>query len=140
MEFDECGLVLRVHEPKGMDAKALHEAKRARNCTVGHHPHDHVHAFGGEADEVPEIIVRRLRLGKGAVWLFLHCMDQVRKLDRVLDEENRNVVADDVPITLLGVELHGEAADIPREVDGALASRDGRKSHKSWRLFASALK
>src|SRR4029077_17072554 len=48
VKFDECGLVLRVHKPKGMDAETFHEPKRARDSPVGHHPHDHVHAFGGE--------------------------------------------------------------------------------------------
>jgi hypothetical protein len=66
-------------------------------------------------------------------------MDQVGKLDRVLDEENRDIVADDVPVALLRVELHGETPDIPREVDRALASGDGGKSDESGRPFAGAL-
>ena len=40
-----------------MDAKALHKAEGARDGPVRHDPHDHVHAFGGEADEVPEVVV-----------------------------------------------------------------------------------
>ena len=61
-------------------------------------------------------------LGKGAVWLFLHRMDQVGKLDRVLDEENRDIVADDVPVALR-VELHGETPYISRQVDLRLRFR-----------------
>jgi hypothetical protein len=122
-----------------MHAETFHEAKRARNCPVGHHPHDHVHAFGGEADEVPEIVVCRLSLRKGAVRFFLHCVDQVGKLDRVLDEENRDIVADDVPVALLRVELDGKAADVPGEVDRALASGDGRKSNECRRPLAGSL-
>jgi hypothetical protein len=76
-----------------------------------------MHALGGEADEVPEIIVGRLGLGKGAVRFFLHRVDQVRKLDRILNKENRDVVADDIPVAFLRVELHGEAPDISRQVD-----------------------
>ena len=129
----------RVHKPEGMDAETFHEPKRARDGAVGHHPHDHVHAFGGEADEIPEIIVSRLGLRKGAVRLFLHRVDQVRKLDRVLNEENRYVVADDVPVALLRVELHGEAPDVAGEIDRSLASGDGRKSDEGRRLFAGAL-
>src|SRR6478609_7708640 len=75
VEFDEGRLVPRIHEPKRMDAKTFHETKRSGNRTVRHHPHNHVHALGGEADEIPEIVVRRLGLRKRAIWLFLNRMD-----------------------------------------------------------------
>ena len=77
--------------------------------------------------------------GKGAVRLLLHGMDHVGKLDRVLDKEDRDVVANDVPVALLRVELHGEAPDIPGEVEGTLAAGDSRESDESRRLFAGAL-
>ena len=38
------------------------------------------------------------------------------KLDRVLNEENRNVVADDVPVAFLRIELHGKAAHVARQI------------------------
>jgi hypothetical protein len=57
MEFNESGFLLRVDQPKDMDAESFHEPKRARDCTIGHYPHDHVHALGRKADEIPEIIV-----------------------------------------------------------------------------------
>ena len=72
---------------------------------------------GVSDDEIPEIVVRRLRLRKGAVGLRLHRVDDVGKLDRVLDEEDRDVVADEVPVAFLGVELHREAAHVAREVE-----------------------
>ena len=122
-----------------MDAKAFHEAERARDGAVRHHPHDHVHAFGRQADEVPEIVVRRLRLRKGAVRLLLDRVDDVGKLDGVLDEEHRDVVADDVPVAFLGVELDGKAAHVAREIERTLAAGDGREPHEGRRLFAGAL-
>ena len=77
--------------------------------------------------------------GKGAVGLFLHGVDEVGKLDRVLDEEHRDVVADDVPVALLGVELDGKAAHVARQVDGTLAAGDGREPHKGRGSLAGAL-
>jgi hypothetical protein len=41
-------------------------------------------------------------LREAAVRLLFDGMDQVGKLDRVLDEEDRDVVADEIPIALLG--------------------------------------
>src|SRR5579875_1783873 len=49
-------------------------------------------------------------------------MDEVRELDRVLDEEHRDVVADQVPVAFPGVELGREPADVPGEVGGPLVA------------------
>ena len=95
--------------------------------------------FGRQADEVPEIVVRRLRLRKGAIGLFLHRMDDVGKLDRVLDEEHRDVVADDVPVALLRVELDRETTHIAGKVGRALGAGDGRETDEGRRLLAGAL-
>ena len=46
----------------------------------------------------------------------LYRVNQVRKFHRILDEEHRNVVADQIPIALVGVELHREATHIARRV------------------------
>jgi len=51
------------------------------------------------------------------VRLGLDGVNDVREFDRVLDEEHRDVVADDVPVPLLGVELDRKAADV---TDGVL--------------------
>ena len=77
--------------------------------------------------------------GKSAVRLRLDGVDQVGELDRVLDEEDRDVVADEVPVALLGVELHGEAADVAGQVGRALAAGDGREAHEGRRLLAGPL-
>lgn len=51
-------------------------------------------------------------------------MDQIGKLDGVLDEEDRYIVADEVPVAFFGVEFHGETADIARCVLGTLVARN----------------
>ena len=58
----------------------------------------------------------RLGLGKPPVWLLLGGMNQIGKLDGVLDEEDRNVVAHQIPVALSGVQLHREAAYVPGQV------------------------
>ena len=55
---------------------------------------------------------------------------EVGELDRVLDEEHRDVVADEVPVALLRVELHREAAHVTGEVGRALVAGDGREPHE----------
>ena len=50
------------------------------------------------------------------MWFRLDCMDQVGKLHRILDDEHRNVVADQVLVAFVGIEFHREATNIPRRV------------------------
>ena len=66
-------------------------------------------------------------------------MDDIGELDRILDEEHRDVVADEVPVALLRVELHCEAADVTGEVRGPLAARDCREPNERGRALTSAL-
>ena len=67
-------------------------------------------------------------------------MDQIRKFYRVLNEEHRDVVADDVPIALLGIKLDGEAAHVARKIRGALIARDRREPHEGFGLLSRPLK
>jgi hypothetical protein len=58
--------------------------------------------------------MRRGVLGIAAVGLHLHRVDEIGKLDRVLDEEDGNVVADEIEIALVGVELDRKAPHVAR--------------------------
>ena len=58
----------------------------------------------------------------------LEGVDEVGELDRVADEEDRQVVADQVPVAVLGVELHREAARVARRLGGVAAADHGREA------------
>ncbi len=60
--------------------------------------------------------MRGLRLREAAIGRGLGGVDQVGKFDRVLDEEHRNIVADQIPIALLGVEFGRKAAHVARQI------------------------
>ncbi len=136
VELDEVRLALGVDEAERVHAEALHHAVAARDRAVRHHPHQHVRRLGHQRHEVPERVVRRRRLRHPVVRLRLHRVDQVRELHRVLDEEHRDVVADQVPVALVGVELHGEAAHVARRVGRAALAGDGREAHEHRRPLA----
>ena len=68
----------------------------------------------------------RLRLREATVRLLLGGMDQVGELDRVLDEEHRDVVADEIPVALLRVELDREAAYVARRIRRPCCRRPSR--------------
>lgn len=56
--------------------------------------------------------------------LRLNGVDDVGEFNGVLNEEDRDVVADDIPVTLLRIELDGEASNV---TDGVL-----KKQSQAW--------
>ena len=78
----------------------------------------------------------RGRLRHGVVRLRLHGMHEIGKLHRVLDEEDGNVVADEIPVAFVGVELDGEAAHVARGVGRAAFAEHGREAHEHRGLLA----
>ena len=136
MKLDEVRLAGGVDQPEGVDAEPLHRPIAAGDGAIGHRPHQHVGDLGHQRGEVPERVVRRARLRHREVRLRLGGMDEVGKLHRVLDEEHRDVVADQVPVAFVGVELHREAAHVARGVGRAALAEHGREAHEHRRLLA----
>ena len=122
-----------------MHAEAFDHAVRARDGAIRHRPHQHVHALGHQRREIPERVVRRAGLRVAAVRLHLHGVDEVGKLDGILDEEHRDVVADQIEVAFLGIELDGEAAHVARQVDRAGAAGDGGEAYEDLGLLLRVL-
>ena len=94
--------------------------------------------FGVQRHEVPERVVRRLRLRDLAVGMGLARVDDVGELDAVLDEEHRDVVADQVEVALVGVELDRESAGVAHRVGRPARAQDRREPAEDLRLLALA--
>ena len=112
MELHIRRLTAPVDQAESVHTEALHHPKAPRDRPVGHDPHDHVHRFRGQRYVVPEVVVRGGCLRDLQQRLRLERVHQVRELDRVLDEEHRDVVADQVPHPLTGVELRRETTGV----------------------------
>ena len=136
VELHEPRLALRVHEPKRVHAEPLHHAIAARNRPIGHDPHQHVSRLRHQRHEIPECVVRRRRLRHGVMRLGFDGMDQVGKLHRVLDEEHGDVVAHEVPIALVRVELDCEAAHVARCIRRPSLAGDRREPYEHRRAFS----
>jgi len=89
-----------------------------------------------EGDEVP----KHVRVLEVRLRIALLRVDEARKEKRVADEEDRSVVADQIPVALLRVELHREAARITSGVCGTALPSDGREADQHRRLLADLLK
>src|SRR5512140_2064049 len=118
-----------------MHAKAFDHAQRTRDGAIRHDPHHRMHGFRRERNEIPERVVRGCRLRKAAVRLHLDGMNEVGKFDGVLDEEDRDVVADQVPVAFLGVKLDCKPAYVTRGVDRTRTACDSRYASKHGRLL-----
>src|SRR3546814_9654241 len=57
------------------------------------------------------------RLRIAAVGLHLDAVDEIGEFHRVLDEKDRDIVADEVPVAAVGIELDRKTAHIARGVD-----------------------
>ena len=118
---------LRVDHPERVDAEALHGPERARNSAVTHLPEHMMGGLGVQRHEIPERVVRRLRLRDLPVGLRLAGVDDVGELDAVLDEEHRDVVADQIEVALVGVELDRETPGVAHGIGGPARAEDGRE-------------
>src|SRR5450759_1276184 len=96
-----------------------------------------MHGLRRERNEIPEGVVRGCRLWKATVGFHFYGMDKVGELDGILDEENRDVVADQVPIAFLSVELDGEPAHVTRGIYRTRAAGDGRYASENGCLLTN---
>src|SRR5690349_16490171 len=70
-----------------------------------------------------------MRLGLGR-------MNQIGKFHRVLNEKNGNVVADQIKIALIGIELDRKTSRIAHGVGGSAFAKDDREAHENRRALA----
>ncbi len=82
-------------------------------------------------------------MGRLALWdlivrLGFDRMHEVGKLDRILNEEHRHVIADQVEDALVGVELGGETAHVTHGIGRAARALHGGKAHEHRGFLALA--
>ena len=67
-------------------------------------------------------------------------MNEVAELERVADEKDRGVVADQIPIAVGGIELHRKAAGVADGIRRAFLAAHLRKADEHIRLLADGRK
>lgn len=91
MELDESALALSANKSPGVNTEALHHSIRPGDGSIRQDPHGHGRRLWAKTHPVPRIVVSGLRLRNFVVRLGLQGVDQVRELDRVLNEEDGDV-------------------------------------------------
>ena len=132
VEFDPDALIGGVDHREGVAAEEMHVTEASRDATVGHHNGHLVQRFRQERPEVP-VVVGRAQTGAR---IALDRVVQVREAQRIAKEEDGRIVADDVPVAFLGIELHGSTADIAFGIRRAALARHRREAGEHRRLLA----
>lgn len=84
--------------------------------------------------KVPKVIMRTLTLRNLIVRLRLNRMNNVRKLDSILNKEDRDIIPHNIPVPFSSIHLHSEAPDIPNSIRTPSTTLDGGKPHKNGRF------
>jgi hypothetical protein len=97
---------------------------RHRRSVVGQQHQTGMIGLGNVRKEIkPSVVVEQERFG-----VSLLGSNIVRTLERVPDEENREVQADKIVVSVLGIELDGVTSRVPRRVGILSAVRDSRET------------
>ena len=112
-----------VDPHEGVTAVAVHVPPGPGCSPVGHEERHLVRGLGRERPEVPLHVVVA-QMGVGAALLGV---DEIGELGWVADEEDRRVVAHEVVVALVRVELDREAAGVPHGVGGPELTGDRRE-------------
>ena len=67
--------------------------------------------------------------------LRLDGVHEIGKFDAVLDEENRHVISNEVPVALIRIEFCGKAAGVADGVGRASEADDGREADEDGCLY-----
>jgi len=132
MKLDPDALIGGIDHREGMAAEQMHVAEALRNAAIGHDDRDLVQRLRQQRPEIPVVI----RAAQPGARVALDRMVEVREPQRIAEEEHRCVVADDVPVTLLGIELEGGAADVAFRIGGAALTGHRREAREHRRLLA----
>src|SRR4029077_7803970 len=115
-----------------MAAEQVHVAEAFRDSAVGHDDGDLVKRLGEQRPEIPVVV----RAAKPGARIALDGVVEVREAQRIAEEKYRRIVADDVPVSLLSIELEGGAAYVTFRVRRAALAGDGREARKHRRYLA----
>src|SRR5438132_7766435 len=114
-----------------MATKTVHLAEVVGQAPIGEQDGDLMQTLRAERPEIPH----RSRAAQIGLGVALLRANKVGEFVRISDEEDRGIVADQVPITLLGVELHRKAAHVALGIGGTPLAGYCRKAQKAFGLF-----
>ena len=136
VKLDPVAFVVGVDEAEGVAAETVHVPVGRRDAAVAHDDGDLVQRFRQRAPEIPVV----LRAAEVGARVALDGVVEVGELERIAHEEHRRVVADQVPVAFLGVELQREAANVALRIGRTALAGDGGEAGEHFGLLADLRK
>src|SRR5713226_2190648 len=110
----------------------MHMPEGPRNSAVGHDDCDLMQRLWKKSPEVP-VVLSTPKTGAGVAY---DGVVQIREAKRIAEEKDWSIVSDDVPISVLGVELESGPADIALRIGCPAFPGDGRKAREHRGLLS----
>ncbi len=132
VEFHPGALIFGIDQAEGVGAKAVHVAVAGGDAALAHGDGHLVQRFGQRSPEIP-VVLRAAHVGAR---IALDGVVEIGEFERIAQEEDGGVVAHQVPVAFLGVELDGKAADIALGIRRAALAGDGGEAHEELGLLA----
>ena len=120
MVLDEESFTLRIDPLECMGTVSVHVSVAIWSSTVRHENGDLMEGLRGVGPEVPGHLCRL----NSSLRVSLLAMDEIWEFDRIVDEENRSVVSDQVVIPFFSVELDRKASGVSLAIVGTTLSCD----------------
>ena len=126
MEFHPATFVILVIKTERMTSEPVHMTEISWNTPVTHQNHHLMQCLRRQAPEIPHRRVTpqvRLRVS-------LLRVNKIGKLQRVPDKENRRVIPNQIPVSLVSIKFHGKSPDIPFRIGSSSFPRYRGKTHE----------
>ena len=132
VELHPDAFVIGIDEAIGMTAETVHVAIGIRNATGAHGDGHLMERFGQKGPEIP-VVVRAAHIGARVA---LDGVIQVRKFQRVTQEEYGGIISYQVPVAFFSIELHCKTTDVTLGIGSPALTGHGRETDKALRLLA----
>jgi len=108
-----------------------------RDGVVGKSKDTHEERIGSQRQPIVERVVSSLGLRKVKLRFRFGGVDEIDELNTILHEEDRNVVSDDIPVSLLSVELDSKSSNFTSGFGSTVRSENCRESSEDGSLDAN---
>ena len=119
----------------GTTAPAVHMAETVGYTPVAKHPRYLIESLVPECEEIPA----RVEVLQICLRVALLGVDERHEHKRVPNEEDRGIIANQIPVTLFCVELDGEPSRVAHSVSTASFASDCWKTDGHWRSLTKAI-
>lgn len=132
VELAVVDVIISIDQLECVAAVPIHVAVSIRNSSVGEEDENLVGAFGAQWKKVPE----HVRIFAMSARVPLLRVNETGEQERVTNKKNRCVIAHNIPITLLSVELHSETTRVTDSISRTWLATDGGKTNSDGGSFA----